>query len=223
MGQGEPLHVFDLAMITHTSIRYGQKYAPSLGAGYVSELLARLTSNTSFLQPNTQINITLDSDPSTFPLKTAKGKEVSLFVDFSHDDNMISIYTALGLYPHSKAHPLNDTEMGSDREYVAGTIIPFAGRMVVEKMDCFVGFDSAGGGYGHPLRGPAKKQTKEFVRILVNDDVQPLASCSMSVADSDLQEYLELGICLLDKFVESQEYVTSGRARKEWEKCHLQK
>jgi hypothetical protein len=210
--------------VTINLIRYGQKYAPSLGAGYVSELLARLTSNASFLQPNTQINITLDSDPSTFPLKTSKGKEISLFVDFSHDDNMVGIYTTLGLYPRSKAHPINDTSMESDREYVAQKIIPFAGRMVVERMDCLVEFDGVSSRHHdkHLLSGPLKKKTEEFVRILVNDGVQPLAGCSISTADSDLQEYLRLGICPLGKFVESQEYVTSGRARKEWENCYLQ-
>lgn len=44
----------------------GQRFAPSLGVGYINELVARLTD--SPVDDQTSTNSTVTADPATFPL-----------------------------------------------------------------------------------------------------------------------------------------------------------
>ena len=68
-------------------------------------------------------------------------------------------------------------------------MVPFSGRMVVERLAC-------------------RERAEPVVRILVNDQVQPLAFCDAG----------EDGMCNLSAFVESQAYARSDGAG-DWEKC----
>jgi hypothetical protein len=72
---------------------------------------------------------------------------------------MIAIFSALGLFNISK--PLDPTKIDLESGqgglgWKASKMVPFAGRMVVEKMEC---------------------EGEEKVRILVNDKVMPLDAC----------------------------------------------
>jgi hypothetical protein len=137
----------------------------------VNELLARLTGLP--VQDYTRINRALD--PETFPLNR------TFYADFSHDDNeMVSVYSALGLFrqhrlPEQKLDPVNPSPL---RTWVASNLVPFSARMVVEKLQC-----------GEEPKGV-------FVRVLVNDAVQPLEFCGRVA-----------GLCELHAFVASQGYV----------------
>lgn len=138
----------------------------------MNELLARLTGLP--VQDHTQTNRTLDASPETFPLNR------NFYADFSHDNEMVSIYSALGLFrqyrlPEQKLDPTNPSQL---RTWVTSNLVPFSARMVVEKLQC-----------GSELPKGV------FVRILVNDAVQPLEFCG-GVA----------GLCELDAFLASQEY-----------------
>ncbi|KAK0499432.1 histidine phosphatase superfamily [Armillaria luteobubalina] len=155
---------------------YGQELGPVQGVGYVNELLARLTA--SPVQDNTQTNHTLDSNPETFPLNR------TFYADFSHDNQMIAIYAAMGLFPQSAA--LDPTSPDPNRDWVASRLVSFSANMVTEKLEC---------------------SGTEYVRVLVNDAVQPLAFCG----DGD-------GLCSLDAFVESQSYARNN-GNGDWEKC----
>ena len=135
------------------------------GVGYINELIARLTE--SSVQDNTQTNRTLDSDPSTFPL------DRKLYIDFTHENEMVAIYTAIGLFRQEK--DLDPKHPNSKRTWIASHLVPFSARLVTERMDCF---------------GIAS------VRILVNDRLQPLEFCGgdkhgICTLDSfiDSQEY----------------------------------
>jgi hypothetical protein len=151
------------------------------GVGYVNELLARLTGQP--VQDETQTNHTLDSSPVTFPL----GR--TFYADFSHDNQMISIYSALGLFV--QPHQLNPMDPNAMRTWLDSKLVPFSARMITEKLYC-AGSRPAG----------------EYVRVLVNDAVQPLPFCG---ANGD-------GVCTLENFVESQQYArTSGAG--DWELC----
>ena len=68
---------------------YGNPLGPTQGVGFVNELIARLTNRP--VQDETSTNHTLDNDPKTFPL----GRK--LYADFSHDNDIIGIFSALGL------------------------------------------------------------------------------------------------------------------------------
>ncbi|KAI0751193.1 phytase [Daedaleopsis nitida] len=125
---------------------YGQPLGPVQGVGYINELIARLTGTP--VQDHTQTNSTLDSDPATFPL----GR--TLYADFSHDNQMVAIFSAMGLF--KQAAPLDPTKPDPDRTWHVEKIVPFSTRMVVERLDC---------------RGTAS------VRILVNDALMPLDFC----------------------------------------------
>ncbi|TDL30133.1 phosphoglycerate mutase-like protein [Rickenella mellea] len=127
---------------------YGQELGPVQGVGYINELLARLTGRP--VVDHTQTNSTLDADPSTFPLNR------TVYADFSHDNQMIAIYAAMGLFQPST--PLDPAHPDSKRSWLASQLVPFSATMVTERLDC--------GGKG-----------REFVRVLVDDALQDLAFC----------------------------------------------
>lgn len=62
----------------------------AVGIAYVEEVLARLNHHV-LLTTETQANITLDNNTSTFPL------DQTLYFDFSHDTNIAAVLTAFGL------------------------------------------------------------------------------------------------------------------------------
>ncbi|KAK0207139.1 phytase [Desarmillaria ectypa] len=155
---------------------YGQELGPVQGVGYVNELLARLTS--SPVQDSTQTNRTLDSNPETFPLNR------TFYADFSHDNQMIAIYSAMGLFRQSAN--LDPTSPDPNRSWLASRLVSFSANMVTEKLEC---------------------SGEEYVRVLVNDEVQPLAFCGSRD-----------GLCSLDAFVESQSYAKNN-GDGDWEKC----
>lgn len=174
---------------------YGQPLGPVNGVGYINELLARLTDTP--VNDSTSTNSTLDTSPATFPLGRA------LYADFTHDNLMIAVYAAMGMFAQSA--PLSDTEQtegtgaGGATTWVASKLVPFAARMVVERLSCAAGAVSTSAGEG---------AEGEYVRVLVNQAVQPLAFCG---AGSD-------GVCSLDEFVESQAYARHG-GDGQWQEC----
>lgn len=162
----------------------GNPLGPIQGVGYVNELLARLTSKP--VEDHTQTNSTLDSSPDTFPLNK------TFYADFSHDNQMVAIYSALGLFQDGNGRAPSAEEMNPRRSWRISNMTPFSARMIVEKLMC-------------DGRGVEKR---EYVRILVNDAVQPLTFCEAG----------EDGVCALEDFVESQAYAR-GNGNGDWEKC----
>lgn len=61
-----------------------------MGIAYVEEVLARL-HNHVLTNTDTQANMTLDNNTTTFPLNQ------SLYFDFSHDTNIGAVLTAFNL------------------------------------------------------------------------------------------------------------------------------
>ncbi|KAK1573286.1 histidine acid phosphatase, partial [Colletotrichum navitas] len=151
----------------------GNPLGPTQGVGFTNELIARLTQKP--VVDHTSTNSTLTSNPATFPLNR------KLYADFTHDNDMYSIYGALGLY--SKTPKLSTTQRMSVSETrgFSSRLVPFAARMYVEKMRC-------------------NSLEEEMVRVLVNDRVVPLLGCH---ADN-------LGRCRLSPFVESLGFARRG-------------
>ncbi|KAJ5093730.1 hypothetical protein N7456_009591 [Penicillium angulare] len=97
----------------------------ALGIGYVEELLARLQQQ--YPNPDESsiaINETLDGNSKTFPL------DQSLYLDFSHDTNIFSIMTAMGLTQFAQFLPTSGPPF--DRQLIVSHIVPFAGRFNIE-------------------------------------------------------------------------------------------
>ncbi|CAK7273597.1 hypothetical protein SEPCBS119000_005742 [Sporothrix epigloea] len=164
----------------------GSALGATQGVGFVNELLARLTE--SPVDDHTSTNRTMTADPATFPL------DAHIYADFSHDNDMANIFAALGLYNTTNTRttpPSNTTrtEPADLQGYAASWTVPFAARMYVEKMACDA--DEAG---------------EEYVRILVNDRIMPLAACG-----SD-----QYGRCRLSRFVDSLAFARSGG---HWDDC----
>lgn len=152
----------------------GNPLGPAQGIGYTNELIARLTQTP--VHDHTSTNRTLDSNPNTFPLNT------TLYADFGHDNGMVSIFFALGLYNSTQDLSQDTIESAKDAGgYSASWAVPFAARAYIEMMQC--------GGETEPL-----------VRVLVNDRVVPLHGCK---ADN-------MGRCRRDEFVRGLEYARSG-------------
>lgn len=117
------------------------------GVGYINELIARLTN--SPVRDNTQTNRTLTSNPATFPLNR------SIYADFSHDNQMIAIYAAMGLL-NEQHEVLSTAQINPKTQWDTSDIVPFSSEMIVERLTC------------------GKKQ---YVRVLINNKVQPLNFC----------------------------------------------
>ncbi|KAH7107819.1 phytase [Auriculariales sp. MPI-PUGE-AT-0066] len=167
---------------------YGNALGPVQGIGYIAELLARLTRTPVAkwdANGRTSVNHTLDDDARTFPL------DHSLYVDFSHDNQIIPIISALGILQPEQ--PLNTTKMDTTRSWVVSSIVPFSGRLVIELLEC-------GGDAGRAQQ----------VRAIINDAVMQLPKpCRNNPRD---------GLCDLDDFIKSQGFAVGG-AQKEWIQC----
>ena len=166
-----------------TQPRYGNPLGPVQGVGYITELIARLTGR--------PVSESTTHDPSLpFPL----GR--SLYADFTHENLLIAVYSAMGLYNISS--PLDPTRMDPQRRWVASRMVPFSARLVVERLAC-------------EAREPTRRdegEQDEFVRVLVNDEVQVMPFCGSG----------EDGLCELEAFVRSQRYARIG-GDGDFEKC----
>ncbi|KAK7059648.1 histidine phosphatase superfamily [Favolaschia claudopus] len=173
------------------STGYGGRLGRVQGVGYTNELLARLTR--SPVKDHTSTNVTLNSDPATFPLNR------TIYVDFTHDSILIAVYHALGLFP---THKLDTTQPDPERSWRTSDIMTFSSRMVVEKLSC----DTS-------ARGRIKSQS--YIRIMANEMVQPLAFCGAK----DKGPWR--GMCKFEAFLKSQKYARKN-GKGDWEKCFLE-
>lgn len=96
-----------------------------VGIGFVEELHARMQQHLYDLLPGaTNANRTLDTMESTFPVNQ------SLYFDFSHDTNMFSVLTALGMTQFSDQ--LSNSTVTPRRNVTVSHITPFGARIVWE-------------------------------------------------------------------------------------------
>lgn len=96
-----------------------------VGIGWQQELLARLQHH-YITGPDGNVNWTLDSMPSTFPLNQ------KLNFDFSHDTNIMSILTALGFTQFNATLP---TDQIVPHDLVVSHMEPFGARLDIEVID----------------------------------------------------------------------------------------
>lgn len=140
-------------------------------------------SRTPVNRDATSVNHTLDASNTTFPLG------LSVYADFSHDDPMASIFSALGLF-NSTSQLSNTTfeTVAQTNEFAAAYTVPFAARAYFEKQVC-----KANG-------------SEELVRVVLNDRVVPLLNCG---ADAH-------GRCTLTNWVNSLTFVAENGY---WSQC----
>ncbi len=168
---------------------YGNPLGPIQGVGYVNELLSRLTGSSHYVSHDkTQHNHSLP-----FPL------DRKVYVDFTHENSQVAVFAALGIFNVSKPLSLKKMpkEKDGEREWMASQMVPFSGRMVVEKLVCETGMTE---GHEQLYETPVEDADGTYVRILVNDVLQPLQFCGGK------KKGRWNGVCALDAFVESQGY-----------------
>lgn len=152
---------------------HGNPLGATQGVGFANELIARLTDST--VNDHTSTNTTLDDSSETFPVG------LNLYADFSHDNDLTSAMSALGLYNLQKLPKKHLKTPQEAQGYSAAWTVPFAARMYVEKMLC-------------------EGTVDELVRIIINDRVVPLDNCG---AD-------KFGRCSLTSFLDSLSFVRKG-------------
>ena len=95
----------------------------AVGLGYVQETIARLKNHTLGYS-GSQINTTLDSSEETFPLNQ------SLYFDFSHDTNIMSILTAFGFTQFNTFLP--PSHYPGPHNLTVSHLEPFGARLDIE-------------------------------------------------------------------------------------------
>lgn len=95
----------------------------AVGIGYVQEVVARLQNHTLGYS-GSQINTTLDNNTATFPLNQ------SIYFDFSHDTNIMSILTAFGFKQFASVLPA--THYPGPHNLTVSHMEPFGARLDIE-------------------------------------------------------------------------------------------
>lgn len=169
----------------------------AVGIGYVQEILARM-EHRLITTPVAQVNVTLDSQPDTFPLHQA------LNFDFSHDTNIMSILTAFGFTQFAQLMPADN--FTNNRSLVVSHLEPFAARLDIELITTPLPLDGdrkSGDRYIHDegderaSEGNQRKETT-YVHFLLNQRTLPLGRSFPACGQRDD------GWCELSTFLQVQ-------------------
>lgn len=155
----------------------------AVGLGYQQEVIARLQNHTLGYS-GSQINVTLDNNTETFPLNQ------SLYFDFSHDTNIVSVLTAFGLRQFAEELPA--TENPGDHYFNVAHVTPFGARLDIEIIKAPRPISPNRDGY---LRGGETK----YIHFILNQRTLPLGKSFPECDDR------RDGWCELTTFLEVQE------------------
>ena len=134
-------------------------------------------------KPTAQINVTLDSNPKTFPLGQG------LNFDFSHDTNIMGILTAFGFTQFAEFLPA--TRIVPNRQLIVSHMEPFGARLdmeVIRTKAPLSGDRSSGDSY--ESGGPTK-----YIHFILNQRTLPLGVSFPECGDRD-DGWCELGTFL---------------------------
>ncbi|KAJ9142219.1 Acid phosphatase [Pleurostoma richardsiae] len=172
--------------------------ARAVGLGWQQEFIARLKNHTLGYS-GSQINVTLDSSTETFPLNQ------SLYFDFSHDTNIVSALTAMGLTQF--ADPLPADKYPGRHDFTVSHVVPFGARLDVEVVRTPKPLAADRSGYA------AEGGETRYVHFVLNQRTLPLGrsfpECDASRVD---------GWCELETFLRVQERMPE--LAKYEEACH---
>ena len=162
------------------------------GIAWVEEFLARVEGHYVDVPANmTGANMTLDTNPVTFPL------DQKLYLEFTHDANIISVLTAFGLTQFSGFLPA--TGPPADQKFHTSRLVPFAGRLNIEIIKAphkvSVKRSSKATKGGDYIAGTGETQ---YVHFIQNQRTVPLH------ASFDACEYRDDGWCELSTFLKVQ-------------------
>ncbi|KAH8602612.1 histidine phosphatase superfamily [Bisporella sp. PMI_857] len=159
----------------------------SVGIGYVQEIVARLENHTLGYS-GSQINTTLDNNTVTFPLNQ------SLYFDFSHDTNIMSILTAFGFKQFNEFLP--STRHPGAHNLTVSHLEPFGCRLDIEIIKTPKPL--------LPNRTYGEGNITTYVHFILNQRTLPLGFSFRECGADRLD-----GWCELDKFLEVQKKSTA--------------
>lgn len=176
---------------------FGNPTGRAQGIGYLQELIARL-EHEYITTSNSSVNSTYDDNAAEFPLDQA------FYADFSHDDIIISVLTALSLDYFRVPPSLTEVPPDPKRPFILSHLTPFGGRLVTEIIGCSSSdpvpvanhrtqyYPSQ---YGY---NPANT-TNKFIRMRLNYGILPLDTIRGGACAGRPD-----GLCLMSNFLESQ-------------------
>jgi len=167
----------------------------------VQELLARLQGE-YITSSNSSVNSTIDNNPNTFPL----GQE--FYADFSHDDILISVLTAMSVDYFKDPPSLTQYPPNPNRHFDLSHLTPFGARLITETIGCSsadpapvkdsrVAYTPTQYGYN-----PANA-THKFVRMRLNNGIVPLNTIRGGACGSSSTGRID-GMCDMTSFIASQ-------------------
>ncbi|CAK7213269.1 hypothetical protein SBRCBS47491_001745 [Sporothrix bragantina] len=168
----------------------------AVGIGYQQEVVARLRNHTLGYS-GSQINTTLDNNTDTFPLNQ------SLYFDFSHDSNIVSVLTAFGFTQFAQFLP--PSTYPGPHNFTLTHVVPFGARLDIEIIRAPKPVRADRAGYVDS-DGDDAKETK-YIHFILNQRTIPMGlsfpECDASRVD---------GWCELETFLQVQEAMP-GRAK----------
>ncbi|GKZ84075.1 hypothetical protein AnigIFM56816_009394 [Aspergillus niger] len=177
---------------------FGSPSGRAQGIGYVLELASRLQGKVIEKQV-ANVNITYDSNPSTFPLHQP------LYLDMSHDDVIVSVLAALGVEYFNIGKDgmkgnISASEVPLNRTFRLNRIAPFGARFVTEIWRCDSSSAAdievdAGGEVVYENPTVSEGVGKEYVRWVLNE--MPVPVDGVSGCESDGGN----GFCSLEGFL----------------------
>lgn len=176
---------------------FGSPTGRAQGIGYVQEVLARLEKQ-YITSSNTSVNATLDSNSTDFPL------DQKFYADFSHDDIIISVLTALSLDYIKDAPSFTEYPPDPNRHFQLGHLTPFAAKLVTEVVGCGSS-DPVAVNKSRTYTTPTQfgydpnNATYKFIRMRLNHGILPLSTIRGGACGNRTD-----GMCAMESFVESQ-------------------
>lgn len=181
---------------------FGNPTGRAQGIGYLQELIARLT-HAYIESSNSSVNATLDNNADDFPL----GQD--MYADFSHDDIIISVLTAMSMDYFQDPPTLKDYPPTTDGHNRLSKQTPFGANLITETIGC----SSAN---PDPVAGPrvqyyptqygydASKAEHKFIRMRLNSGILPLNTIRGGACGNATDGRLD-GLCDMSSFLKSQD------------------
>lgn len=180
---------------------FGNPTGRAQGIGYVQELLARLQGE-YITSSNSSVNYTIDNNAETFPPRQP------FYADFSHDDILISVLTAMSVDYFKDPPSLTQYPPNPNRHFDLSHLTPFGARLITETIGCSstdpvpikdprVSYTPTQYGYN-----PANA-THKFVRMRLNNGIVPLNTIRGGACGNATSGRID-GMCAMESFIESQ-------------------
>ncbi|KAF9257552.1 phosphoglycerate mutase-like protein [Marasmius fiardii PR-910] len=152
---------------------FGSPFARVQVAGWIQEMIHRLERKPVTKETNRfSMNFTLDGDIRTFPV------DQSLYVDTTHEEQILGVITALNLTSFAEDGPLPYDYIPKERKFRTSRLSAFGSNIQFQLLSC-------------------SSEPEPQIRIIINDGVVPLTG----IEGCHFNEY---GLCSVETFVRAQ-------------------